>query len=142
MIGFASLTAVTTARTAPTRDTPHDAGAGGPPISRRNAASIAGIKLRSIVPVLALLLTGCGGGSRPSATGVPRVERAVKSVLEQRLMTSQPRTEQGSRSSTHIRRVRCTKVNGNEFNCEVTLGDGSTRQVRARERSDGGVVLG
>jgi hypothetical protein len=94
------------------------------------------------VPVLALLLTGCGGGSRPSATRVPQVERAVKSALEQRLMTSQPRTEQGSRSSTHVRHVRCAEVNGNEFTCEVTFGDGSTRQVRARERSDGGVVLG
>ena len=143
MIGFAFLTAWTTAWTAPTRETPHDAEAAGAVINRSaEAASIARLRVRSIVPMLALLLAGCGGGSRPSATQVPQIERTVKSVLEQRLMTSQPRTEQGSRSSTHVRRVRCAKVSGKEFSCEVTLGDGSTRQVTARKRSDGEVVLG
>jgi hypothetical protein len=66
----------------------------------------------------------------------------MKSTLERSLMTSQPRTEQGSRSSTHVRRVRCSKTSGNRFSCEVTFGDGSSRKVVARERSDGDVVLG
>lgn len=92
--------------------------------------------------MLALALAGCGGGTRPAATRVPRIEQAVKSQLERRLMTSQPRTEQGSRSSTHVRRIRCAKAKGAEFSCEVTFGDGSMRRVNARERSDGGVVLG
>jgi len=92
--------------------------------------------------MLALLLAGCGGGSRPAATRVPRVEQAVKSTLERNLMTSQPRTEQGSRSSTHVRSVRCEKSGGGAFSCQVTFGDGSSRQVTARERKDGDVVLG
>lgn len=65
----------------------------------------------------------------------------MKSTLERSLMTSQPRTEQGSRSPTHVRRVRCTKTTGSRFSCQVTFGDGSSRQVTARERSDGDVVL-
>jgi hypothetical protein len=66
----------------------------------------------------------------------------VKSTLERNLMTSQPRTEQGSRAATHVRRVRCARASGNRFSCEVTFKDGSTRRVTARERSDGDVVLG
>ena len=96
----------------------------------------------SIVPMLALVLAGCGGSSRPAATRVPRVEQAVKSTLERSLMTSQPRTEQGSRPATHVRRVRCTKTSGSRFSCQVTFEDGSSRRVTARERSDGDVVLG
>jgi hypothetical protein len=92
--------------------------------------------------MLALLLAGCGGGSRPAATRAPQIERAVKSTLERNLMTSQPRTEEGSRSSTHVRRVRCARSSGNRFSCQVTFGDGSSRKVTARERSDGEVVLG
>jgi hypothetical protein len=98
--------------------------------------------MRLILPMLALLLAGCGGASRPAATRVPRIERAVKSNLERTMMTSQPRTEQGSRSSTHVRRVRCAKAGGNEFSCAVTLGDGSHRTVTAHERSNGDVVVG
>jgi hypothetical protein len=92
--------------------------------------------------MLALLLAGCGGASQPAATRVPRVERAVKSTLERNLMTSQPRTEEGSRSSTHVRSVRCEKSSAGRFSCLVTFGDGSSRQVTARERPDGDVVLG
>jgi len=92
--------------------------------------------------MLALLLAGCGGGSRPAATRVPRVEQAVKTTLERNLMTSQPRTEQGSRSSTHVRSVRCEKSSRGRFSCQVTFGDGSSRRLTARERSDGDVVLG
>ena len=92
--------------------------------------------------MLALLLAGCGGASKPAATRVPRVERAVKSTLERNLMTSLPRTEEGSRSSTHVRSVRCEKASGGRFRCQVIFGDGSSRRVTARERSDGGVVLG
>jgi hypothetical protein len=66
----------------------------------------------------------------------------VKSELERSLMTSQPRTEQGSRSATHVRRIRCAKTSGVEFSCEVTLGNGSRRRVTAHERSDGDVVVG
>ena len=66
----------------------------------------------------------------------------MKSTLERSLMTSQPRTEQGSRSATHVRRVRCTKASGSRFSCQVTFGDGSSRLVTARKRSDGEVVLG
>ena len=97
------------------------------------------MRLRSILPIVALLLlAGCGG----SAQRIPRVEQAVKSTLERNLMTSQPRTEQGSRWSTHVRRIRCIKAGGNAYRCEVTFGDGSHRRVTAHERSDGNVVLG
>jgi hypothetical protein len=92
-----------------------------------------------MVPIVALLLlAGCGGGSQRA----PRVEQAVKRRLERGLMTSQPRTEQGSRSATHVRRIRCAKAAADEFSCEVTFGDGSHRRVMAHERSDGDVVLG
>jgi hypothetical protein len=101
------------------------------------------MRLRSILPIVALLLlAGCGGTSRPAATRIPRVERAVKSTLERNLMTSQPRTEQGSRWSTHVRRIHCAKTGGNEYRCEVTFGDGSHRRVTAHELSDGNVVVG
>lgn len=73
---------------------------------------------------------------------MPRVEAAVKSTLERGLMTSQPRTEQGSRPATHVRRIRCRKASANEFSCEVTFDDGSRRQVTAHQRSDGDVVVG
>ena len=66
----------------------------------------------------------------------------MKSELERSLMTSQPRTEQGSRAATHVRHIRCAKAAANEFRCEVTFGDGSRRQVTAHERSDGDVVVG
>ena len=92
--------------------------------------------------MLALLLAGCGGASKPAATRVPRIEQAVKSTLERNRMTSQPRTEQGSRPATHVRGVRCAKTSGNRFSCQVTFEDGSSRQVTARERADGDVVLG
>jgi hypothetical protein len=92
--------------------------------------------------MLALVLAGCGGASRPEATRIPRIEHAVKSELERSLMTSQPRTEQGSRAATHVRHIRCVKASGNEFSCEVTFGNGSRRRVIARERSDGNVVVG
>lgn len=95
-----------------------------------------------MLPIVALLLAGCGGGSHPAAERIPRVERAVKSSLERGLMTSQPRTEQGSRSSTHVRRIRCTKASANEFSCDVIFGDGSRRHVSAHQRSDGDVVVG
>jgi hypothetical protein len=96
----------------------------------------------SIVPMLALVVAGCGGSSRPAATRVPRVEQAVKSTLERSLMTSQPRTEQGSRPATHVRRVRCTKTSGSRFSCQVIFEDGTSRRLRVHERSDGDVVLG
>jgi hypothetical protein len=92
--------------------------------------------------MLALLLAGCGDGSRPAATRAPRVEQAVKSVLERRLMTSQPRTPQGSSWSTHVRRIRCAKAGANEFRCNVTFGDGSRRRVTAHARSNGDLVVG
>jgi hypothetical protein len=66
----------------------------------------------------------------------------VKSTLERSLMTSQPRTEEGSRAATHVRRVRCTETSRSRFSCQVTFKDGSSRRVTARERSDGDVVLG
>ena len=88
--------------------------------------------------MLALVLAGCGGSSRPPT----RVEEAVKSTVERSLMTSQPRTEEGSRPATHVRSVRCAQATGNRFSCQVTFKDGSSRQVTARERSDGDVVLG
>ena len=95
-----------------------------------------------MLPIVALLLAGCGGGSQPTAKRIPRVERAVKSKLELRLMTSQPRTEQGSRPATHVRRIRCAKTSASRFSCEVTFGNGSHRRVTAHERSDGDVVVG
>jgi hypothetical protein len=144
MIGFESLTALTTAWTAATRDTPQDAEAPDAAKSTSTeAASIVRMRLRSILPIVALLLlAGCGGSSRPAATRIPRIEQAVKSTLERGLMTSQPRTEQGSRWSTHVRRIRCAKTGGNAYSCEVTFGDGSQRRVTAHERSDGNVVVG
>jgi hypothetical protein len=100
------------------------------------------MRLRSILPIVALLLlAGCGGSSRLAATRIPRIEQAVKSELERGLMTSQPRTERGSRWSTHVRRIRCAKTGANEFSCQVTFGDGSHRRVAAREHSDGSVVV-
>jgi hypothetical protein len=140
---LAFTTALTTAWTAPTRETPQDAEAAGATASASaTAASIVGLKLRSIVPMLALLLSGCGGGARPAATGAPRIEQAVKSTLERTLMTSEPRAEKGSRASTHVRSVRCRRSSGGSFSCQVTFGDGSSRLVTARKRSDGEVVLG
>jgi len=144
MIGFESVTALTTAWTAATRETPQDAEAPGAAKSTSTeAASIGRMRLRSMLPIVALLLVaGCGGTARPAAKRIPRIEQAVKSTLERNLMTSQPRTEQGSRWSTHVRRIRCVKADGNEYRCEVTFGDGSHRRVTARERSDGNVVVG
>jgi hypothetical protein len=144
MIGLAFVTALTTAWTAATRETPQDAEAPGAAKSTSTeAASIVRMRLRSILAIVALLLlAGCGGTSRPAGKRIPRVEQAVKSTLERDLMTSQPRTEQGSRWSTHVRRIRCARTGGNEFSCEVTFGDGSHRRVTARERADGDVVVG
>jgi hypothetical protein len=92
--------------------------------------------------MLALVLAGCGGSSRPAVTRVPRIEQAVRSQLERSLMTSQPRTEQGSRAATHVRRIRCARSSGNAFSCEVTFADGSLRKVTAHERAGGEVVVG
>lgn len=100
------------------------------------------MRRRWFLPLVLIFLAGCGGGSRPAATSVSRVEQAVKRTLERELMTSQPRTERGTSWATHVRRVRCVTGSGNEFSCEVTFMNGSRRQVTARERSDGVVAVG
>jgi hypothetical protein len=92
--------------------------------------------------VLLLLLAGCGGGSPRASSRTLRVEQFVRGTLERRLMTSQPRTQQGSSWSTHVRRVQCTPRSRHAFTCEVTLMDGSHQRLRARERLDGVVALG
>lgn len=99
------------------------------------------MRRRWLLAVVVLLLAGCGGGSG-SATRTSSVEQAVKRELERGMMTSQPRTEQGSRPVTHVRRIHCSTTSGTAFTCSVTLGNGAHRQVTARERSDGEVVVG
>lgn len=96
------------------------------------------MRLRLALAMLALLLAGCGTSSRTATTRIPQVEQEVTRVLERGLMTSQPRTQEGS---THVRRVHCTTRSANTFSCEVTLRDGSRRRVTAQERRDGEVVV-
>lgn len=99
-------------------------------------------KLRWMPPVLAVLLAGCGGGSRLAPTTASRIDQAVKSTLERTMMTAQPRTEHGTSWSTHVRRVRCAAKGRQEFTCEVTFMNGSHRRVTAREGANGVVSVG
>ena len=95
-----------------------------------------------MLPVLAVLLAGCGGGTRSAPTAASQVEQAVKSTLERTMMTAQPRTERGSNWSTHVRRVRCAVKGRHEFTCEVTFMNGSHRRVTAREGANSVVSVG
>lgn len=96
------------------------------------------MRLLLAVAIPVLLLAGCGGSSQTATTRIPQIEQEVTRVLERGLMTSQPRTQEGS---THVRRVHCATRTANTFSCEVTLRDGSRRRVTARERRDGEVVV-
>lgn len=98
-------------------------------------------RLRWILPVLAVLLAGCGGGTRSASTAASPIDRAVKSTLERTMMTAQPRTEGGSSWSTHVRRVRCAQKSRHEFTCEVTFMNGSNRRITAHERSNSVVSI-
>ena len=100
------------------------------------------MRRRWLLAVVVLLPAGCGGGSGSPATRTSSVEQAVKRQLERGLMTSQPRTDQGSSPVTHVRQIHCSTTSGRAFSCEVTLGNGAHRRVTARERSDGEVVVG
>jgi hypothetical protein len=83
-----------------------------------------------------MLLPACGGGAQPGYRDVRRLEPAVRRVLEQRLMTSAPR-QSGSRTPTHIQRVRCGDRRGGAFRCVALLGNGSRLAVRVLVSADG-----
>lgn len=93
------------------------------------------------LPLVALIVAGCGSASPPATARLTRIEQSVKSTLERGMMTAQPRTQRGSSWATHVRRIRCTRRSRGEFNCEVTLGNGTHRRVTAHEQADGNLVV-
>jgi hypothetical protein len=94
------------------------------------------------LPVVAILLAACGGGSRSASTATSGIEQSVKSVLERTMMTAQPRTQGGTSWATHVRRVRCAVKSRHEFACEVTFMNGTHRRITAREHPNGVVSVG
>lgn len=86
--------------------------------------------------MLPLVLAACGGGAEPGLRDPSRLAPAVRSRLEQMLMTASPR-EGSSRSATHIERVECRKQTGDRYRCTVEFGDGSDRDVRVLVSRDG-----
>jgi hypothetical protein len=133
MIGKCRSTDRMTARTAATRDggQANDAPAGGTTTSAARIAATAALLISAM-----LLLAACGGG-RPAGYRDPhRLEVGVRRLVEQRLMTSQPR-EGNASSPTHVRTIRCARARGSRYACHAVLGDGTTLDVVAIVARDG-----
>src|SRR5919201_1837086 len=123
-----------TARTAATRDGGHskDAAADGASASpSRAAASV----LRLTPLMLPLVLAGCAG-SEQGLRDSSRLEKAVRSALEQGRMEANPR-EGSSGSATHVRGVDCARESVVRYRCDVRFGDGTRRRYVVLVSSDG-----
>src|ERR671935_2016297 len=105
-----------TARTAATRDggQSNEAVAAGVSARARRAAAT---MLRLTALMLPLAFAGCAAseqGFRDSA----RLEKALKSRLEQRLMEANPR-EASAGSGTHVEDVDCSRESVVRYRCDV-----------------------
>jgi hypothetical protein len=92
--------------------------------------------LRLTPVMLAAALAGCGGGSAPGLRDPARLEAAVRSQLEQRLMGANPRQE-SAQSRTHIQSVDCRLERRLRYRCDVEFGDGTTGEFPVVVTRDG-----
>jgi hypothetical protein len=83
-----------------------------------------------------LLVAGCGGSSEPGYRDPERLADGVRRAVEQRLMTQGPR--QGStHTATHLERVRCEHVAGDDYVCSGVFGNGAPLHVDVVVTRDG-----
>ena len=80
--------------------------------------------LRLTPLMLPLVLAACGGGSEPGLRDPSRLEPAVRSRLEQRLMRANPR-EGSTATATHVDSVDCRHERADRYRCDVAFGDGT-----------------
>ena len=85
--------------------------------------------------MLPLALVACAG-SEQGLRDPSRLEHAVRSALEQRLMEANPR-EGSSGSATHVRAVDCARESVVRYRCDVRFGDGTRRRYIVLVSSDG-----
>ena len=85
--------------------------------------------------MLPLALVSCAG-SEQGLRDPSRLEKAVRSALEQRLMEANPR-EGSSGSATHVRAVDCSRESVVRYRCDVRFGDGTSKRYVVLVSSDG-----
>ena len=109
----------------------NDAPAGG--AAARASRSVA---RATLLTLSMLLVAGCGGSSEPGFRDPERLADGVRRAVEQRLMTQGPR--QGStHTATHLERVSCKHVAGNDYVCSGVFGNGAPLHVDVVVTRDG-----
>ena len=91
--------------------------------------------LRLTALMLPLAFAGCAAseqGFRDSA----RLEKALKSRLEQRLMEANPR-EASAGSGTHVEDVDCSRESVVRYRCDVRFGNGTRKRYIVLVSSNG-----
>lgn len=86
--------------------------------------------------MLPLGLAACGTGSEPGYRDPSRLEPAVRTQLEQRLMRANPR-EGSAESATHVAGVDCRREAGPRYRCDVEFGNGVHGDVLVFVSPDG-----
>jgi hypothetical protein len=83
-----------------------------------------------------LLVAGCGGSSEPGFRDPDRLADGVRRTVEQRLMTQGPR-QRSTGTATHLERISCRHVAGNDYVCSGVFGNGAPLHVDVIVTRDG-----